>query len=170
MHPLVTLITQEYNPENCNFIRVTASDILTKIQHTPEQLDEDWETIFDELRANNIFMQPALPDVMPDEIVRVFRANSPLGQVILEALVPTANGDKLMAQAISQLNRRGEGATQPGRKGQARQKQNGRNRHSRKLAPGRDQSLRSSMAHDISREPPDPTQLNKSSHYIRPLE
>jgi hypothetical protein len=170
MHPLVTFITQEYNPENCNFIRVTASDILTGIQQTSEQLDEDWDTIFDELRGNNIFMQPALPDVMPDEIVRVFRADSPLGQVILEALVPTANGDKLMAQAISKLYRRYEGASRPGRKGQARHKKNGFNRHSQKLTPNRDQNLHSSKDHQGSRESPDPTQLNKSSHYIRPLE
>ena len=170
MHPLVTLITQEYNPHDCNFIRVAAVDILVRIQQAPEQLDDEWDTIFDELRANNIFMQPALPDVMPDDIVRIFRADSPLGRIILEALVPTANGDQLMAQAISKLNRRNEGAPQPGRNGQARKKQNSRSRRFQRPAPKRDQSLTSSRHHHGSQEPPDPTQLNKSSHYIRPLE
>jgi hypothetical protein len=170
MHPLVTLITQEYNPEDCNFIRADASDLLAKIQQTPEQLDQDWDVIFDELRDNNIFIQPALPDVVPGESVRIFRADGPLGQVILEALVPTANGDKLMAQAISKLNRKSEGTPRPGRNGQARKKQHGGGRHFQKLPPKRDKDLGSSLARNHSGDPPDPTHVNKSSHYIRPLE
>lgn len=169
MHSLVTLITREYNPADCNFIRVPASDLLDKIQQTPDQLDEDWDRIFEELRANNIFMQPALADVLPDEFVRIFRADSPLGQIILEALDPTADGDKLMAQAILKLNGKAQSAGGPGRKAQARQGRRARSRSFQKLQPKRQKASRPLLDHG-STEPPDPTRLNKGSHYIRPLE
>jgi hypothetical protein len=169
MHPLVALILQKYNPEKCNFIPVAASDLLTGIQQPQEELDQDWDTIFDELRANNIFMQPALADVMPEEFVRIFRADCPLGQVILEALDPTANGDKLMAQAISKLNGRSETAGRPGRKDQPRQAPHGRGGHFQKRQRKGDKNPRSSSNLGAG-EIPDPTHVNKSSHYIRPLE
>src|SRR5260370_27209510 len=116
MHPLVTAIEQKHNTSSCNFIRVQASDLHEVIHQTREQLDATWDEIYDQLADNNIFVQPALCDVNPDEDVRIFRANGPLACVIIEALLPSEGGDEFLAQAIAKLNNEA-GPTQPRRPG-----------------------------------------------------
>ena len=169
MHPLVTEIIQEYNPNSCNFIRVRAIELLQAIQKTPEQLAVEWDEIYDQLADNNIFVQPALCDVNPDEDVRVFRANGPLARVILEALLPSEGGDEFLAQAIAKLNHQAR-PTQPRRPGyQARS--DGHSKRPGKLAGRREQSPQPQNGNRPAwRETPDPTKTDKTSHYIRPLE
>ena len=168
MHPLVTEIVQKHNPNSCNFIRVKAIDLLQAIRQTPEQLDGIWDEIYDELADNNIFVQPALCDVNPDEDVRVFRANGPLALVIIEALLPSKGGDEFLAQAISKLNQqaRPNQPRQPRRSARA----NGDFTRRRELVRRRDQPPQSQNNRPAWRATPDPTKTDRGSHYTRPLE
>lgn len=168
MHPLVTEILQKHNPSSCNFIRVKAINLLQAIQETPEQLDGIWDEIYHQLADNNIFMQPALCDVNPDEDVRVFRANGPLALVIIEALLPSKGRDEFLAEAISKLNQqaRADQPRQPRRSARA----NGLFTRPRELARRRDQPPKPQNNRPPWRATPDPTQTDRGSHYTRPLE
>src|SRR5258708_1095552 len=163
VHPLVTEIVQKHNPSSCNFIRVQASDLLEVIQQTPEQLDATWDEIYDQLADNNIFVQPALCDVNPDEHVRIFRANGPLPRVIIEALLPSKRGDDILAQAISKLNQQ----ARPNEPRQARRsaRTNGHFLRRRELAGRRDQPPKPKNNPPAWRETPDPTKTDKGTHY-----
>ena len=169
MHPLAIEIIQKHNPSSCNFIRVRAIELLRAVQKTPEQLEADWDDIYDQLADNNIFVQPALCDVNLDEDIRVFRTNGPLARVILEVLLPTEGGDEFLAQVIAKLNlqtRRNQ-PRQP--RGQARS--NGHFERPRNISGRRKQASKPQNGNRPARnETPDPTRADRSSHYIRPLE
>jgi hypothetical protein len=154
-HPLVAVIQSRYNPGNDNYVRVKARDLFEAIGQTAQELDPIWDAVFAELEKFNLFIQPALPDVAPDEYVRVFRANGPLARVILEVLNPSPRGDQFLAEILAKIAKEPQ-QMQPPRSNHHR---NGRNGQFRPPAPRNNQP-----------EPPSWQEPCGPKHYTRPLE
>jgi len=161
MQKLITAIQEKYHPRDLTFTRVNAKDLLQVAGKTLEELDEQWDEIEDELTKLNLVMLPALPDVLEDEAVRIFRLDAPLTRVLVEVVhnSPTPQGDALLAQAIAALKHKGH-------RGRSQSKPPGQ--------PPRNQPQnkpkQSNRPSPVYHQPPDPTQPSSRKHYTRPLQ
>jgi hypothetical protein len=162
MQKLINVIQEKYHPRDLTFTRVNARDLLQTAGKTPAELDAEWEDVEDELAKLNLIMFPALPDVLEDEAVRIFRLDAPLTRVLVEVMLntPTAQGDALLAQAIAALKQKNHRGQRPARPASPAPQQN---RPPNKPRP-QSQSRPAQQPH------PDPTELSSRKHYTRPLQ
>lgn len=161
MQKLITAIQEKYHPRDLTFTRVNAKDLLQIAEKTLDELDAQWDEIEDELAKLNLVMLPALPDVLEDEAVRIFRLDAPLTRVLVEVFhnPPTPQGDALLAQAIAALKHKGH-------RGRGQSKPPGQPQRNPPQNKPKSQNRPSPVYH----QPPDPTQPNSRKHYTRPLQ
>ena len=162
MKALIDLINTKYHPQTQTFFQVRAQELIQQSGMTLDEIDEKWEEIEMALEQNNLFMLPALPDAGEDETVRIFRRDSSLGRVLLEALFPTLQGNSLMTRAISALNHPPQGRNHNGPKPRDNRQHQG--------YQGRNHQSHQGRNHQNRIITPDATQPSSRGHYTRPLE
>lgn len=168
MKELIDLIRSDYNPQNRTFCQARASEIIRRLGIPLGELDQKWAEIETELNRQNLFILPALPDANENENVRIFRRDSPLAQVLIEALFPTPGGNGILLKAISALSQPRKNKPQrPPALPQSRSQGNQHNRHRGRHGKRHDSGVRKGQPKSVE---PDAMQLSSSAHYTRPLE
>src|SRR5271166_6321905 len=153
MESIVDIISGKYHPGTRVFNRVRAATLIRESGLSIDELEAKWDQVEEALEQANLRVLPPLPDADDDEDVRIFRLNAPLTRVIMEALFPTPQGDRLLSQTSQALSR------QP--QHNHRHQRPRRNRNNEHSKPRRDYR---------PEETPDATRAASSAHYIRPLE
>ena len=153
MQRIIDLISNKYHPGTRVFTRVRAASLIQESGLSIDELDAKWDGIEEALEHANLRVLPPLPDADDGEDVRIFRLNAPLTRVIMEALFPTPQGDRLLIQTSQTLSRQ---PRQP-----SRHQRSQRNLNNQDPKPQRDYR---------QEETPDATRAASRAHYIRPLE
>ena len=153
MQRIIDLISNKYHPGTRLFTRVQSATLMQESGLSIDELDAKWDGIEEALEHANLRVLPPLPDADVEEDVRISRLNAPLTRVIMEALFPTPQGDRLLIQTSQTLSR------QPHHTPRHQRSQRNLNNHQPK--PQRD---------DRQEETPDATRAASRAHYIRPLE
>lgn len=103
MHKLTTAIIEQYHPGQLTFTRVAANTLHKISLSTRQELENNWDTIEEELTHSNLFMYPALLDAYDGEIIRIYRKDSPLGKVVFAALYPEKEESPDILRALKLL-------------------------------------------------------------------
>jgi hypothetical protein len=158
MHKLTTAIQAQFHPGNLTFTRVLSNTLHKLANATRQELEDNWDTIEEELSQANLFMYPALLDAYDGEMIRIYRKDSPLGKVVLAALYPEKEESPDLLRAIKLLQT--PNAPKPKQPKQPKVQRVKALPHKIKAPPTNPEQFI---------ETPDATAKQSAHHYTRPL-